>query len=68
MNIEPDTYNIDANLIEAAITKKLKPSCEPLWSTFSMDTITAIANKYNLKVIIDGAQSFGSTLKEPIVI
>ena len=29
VDIEPDTYNMDANLIEAAITKKKqKPSCQ----------------------------------------
>jgi UDP-2-acetamido-2-deoxy-ribo-hexuluronate aminotransferase len=63
VDIEPDTYNIDANLIEAAITKKTKaimPVClygQPA----DMSTIQVIADKYNLKVIIDGAQSFGST-------
>jgi UDP-2-acetamido-2-deoxy-ribo-hexuluronate aminotransferase len=28
-----------------------------------MDEINQIAKKYNLKVIVDGAQSFGSTYK-----
>ncbi len=28
-----------------------------------MDEIDQIAKKYNLKVIVDGAQSFGSTYK-----
>ena len=63
VDIEPDTYNIDANLIEKAITKKTK-AIMPV-SLFGqpadMDKIQAIADKYNLKVIIDGAQSFGST-------
>ena len=63
IDIEPDTYNIDANLIEAAITKKTK-AIMPVslyGQPADMDAIKAIADKYNLKVIIDGAQSFGST-------
>ena len=63
VDIEPDTYNIDANLIEKAITKKTK-AIMPVslyGQPADIDVIQAIANKYNLKVIIDGAQSFGST-------
>ena len=65
VDIEPDTFNIDANLIEAAITKNTK-AIMPV-SLFgqpaNLDHIQIIANKHNLKVIIDGAQSFGSTYK-----
>jgi len=63
VDIEPDTYNINANLIEAAITKKTK-AIMPVslyGQPADMDAIQTIADKYNLKVIIDGAQSFGST-------
>jgi len=63
VDIEPDTYNIDVNLIEAAITKKTK-AIMPVslyGQPADMDAIQTIADKYNLKVIIDGAQSFGST-------
>lgn len=63
VDIEPDTYNIDANLIEKAITKKTK-AIMPVslyGQPADMDAIQVIADKYNLKVIIDGAQSFGST-------
>ena len=63
IDIEPDTYNIDANLIEAAITSKTK-AIMPV-SLFgqpaNMSAIQSIANKYDLKIIVDGAQSFGST-------
>ena len=63
VDIEPDTFNIDANQIESAITSKTK-AIMPV-SLFGqpsdLDSIQSIANKYNLKVIIDGAQSFGST-------
>ena len=62
VDIEPDTYNINASLIESAITEKTK-AIMPV-SLFGqppdMDAIQLIADKHNLKVIIDGAQSFGS--------
>ena len=64
VDIEVDTYNMDANLIEAAITKKTK-AIMPVslyGQPADMDAIQVVADKYNLKVIIDGAQSFGSTL------
>ena len=65
VDIEPDTYNIDANLIEKAITKKTK-AIMPVslyGQPADIDAIQDIANNYSLKVIIDGAQSFGSTYK-----
>ena len=62
VDIEPDTFNIDANLIESAITSNTK-AIMPV-SLFGqpadLDNIQSIADKHNLKVIIDGAQSFGS--------
>ena len=65
VDIESDTFNINVNLIEAAITKKTK-AIMPV-SLFGqpadMDAIYSIAKKYNLKVIVDGAQSFGSIYK-----
>lgn len=65
VDIEHDTYNIDANLIERAITKKTK-AIMPVslyGQPADMDVIKVIAKKYNLKVIVDGAQSFGSIYK-----
>jgi UDP-2-acetamido-2-deoxy-ribo-hexuluronate aminotransferase len=66
VDIESDTFNIDANLIEAAITKKTK-AIMPV-SLFGqpadMDAIQLVAKKNNLQVIVDGAQSFGSTYKD----
>jgi UDP-2-acetamido-2-deoxy-ribo-hexuluronate aminotransferase len=63
VDIESGTFNIDANLIEAAITDKTK-AIMPVslyGQPADMNTIQAIADKHNLKVVIDGAQSFGST-------
>ena len=62
--VEPriDTYNINPNLIEAAITKKTKAilpvhlygqACE-------MDTILILAKKYNLFIVEDNAQAQGA--------
>lgn len=63
VDIENDTFNIDANLIEAAITHRTKAiiSVSLYGQPSDIDAIQAIADKYKLKVIIDGAQSFGST-------
>jgi UDP-2-acetamido-2-deoxy-ribo-hexuluronate aminotransferase len=65
VDIEPGTFNIDADLIEAAITKNTKAiiPVSLFGQPADIDRIQIIANKHNLKVIIDGAQSFGSTYK-----
>ena len=66
VDIEPDTYNIDVNLIEKAITNKTK-AIMPVslyGQPADIDVIQSIADKHNLKVIIDGAQSFGSTYND----
>jgi len=63
VDIELDTFNIDANLIEAAITNKTK-AIMPVslyGQPADMNAIQVIADQHNLKVIIDGAQSFGSS-------
>lgn len=63
VDIDEKTYNIDSSKIEAAITSKTK-AIMPVslyGQPADMDAIQAIADKHNLKVIIDGAQSFGST-------
>ncbi|MCH2159776.1 MAG: DegT/DnrJ/EryC1/StrS family aminotransferase [Oleiphilaceae bacterium] len=65
VDIDPKTYNINPALIEAAITEKTK-AIMPVslyGQPADMDEINAIAQKHNLKVIIDGAQSFGATYK-----
>ncbi|MBK8451888.1 MAG: DegT/DnrJ/EryC1/StrS family aminotransferase [Thiofilum sp.] len=65
VDIEPDTCNIAAHLIEAKITEKTK-AIMPVslyGQPADMDEINAIAAKYNLPVIEDAAQSFGATYK-----
>lgn len=63
VDIDEKTYNIDPNKIEEKITSKTK-AIMPVslyGQPANMEKIQDIANKHNLKVIIDGAQSFGST-------
>ena len=63
VDIDEKTYNIDPNKIEEKITSKTKAiiPVSLYGQPANMDKINEIAKKYNLKVIIDGAQSFGST-------
>ncbi|MDX2506496.1 MAG: DegT/DnrJ/EryC1/StrS family aminotransferase [Gammaproteobacteria bacterium] len=66
VDIEESTFNIDASKIESAITDKTK-AIMPVslyGQPANMDEINTIAKKYNLKVIVDGAQSFGATYKQ----
>lgn len=63
VDIEPDTCNIDASLIEAAITGRTK-AIMPVslyGQVADMDEINAIAARHGLAVIEDAAQSFGAT-------
>jgi UDP-2-acetamido-2-deoxy-ribo-hexuluronate aminotransferase len=63
VDIEPVTFNIDVNRIEAAITPRTK-ALLPV-SLFGQmpdyDCVNAIAARHGLAVIEDGAQSFGAT-------
>jgi len=65
VDIDEKTYNIDASKIEEKITKKTK-AIMPVslyGQPAELDAIQLLADKHNLKVIIDGAQSFGATYK-----
>ncbi len=65
VDIEPDTFNIDVNRVEAAITSRTKAiipvhlfglACE-------IDAVLEIAARHGLKVLEDAAQAFGGTSK-----
>lgn len=63
VDIEPDTYNIDVQQIERAITPRTK-AIIPVNLFGQMPdyaAINAIAEKHHLFVIEDAAQSFGAT-------
>ena len=65
VDIEPDTCNINAELISSKITEKTKAIMPvSLYGQPSdMDEINDIAEKHGLTVIEDAAQSFGATYK-----
>ena len=66
VDIDKDTYNIDASRIKAAITTKTK-AIMPVslyGQCADFDEINALAKAYNLPVIEDAAQSFGATYKD----
>ena len=58
--------NMNADLIEKAITKKTKAIMPVHWTgrMCDMDKICKIAKKYNLKIIEDSAQGMGSYFKK----
>lgn len=66
VDIDEETYNIDASQIEGALTAQTK-AIIPI-SLFGqcadMDTINAIGSKHNIPIIEDGCQSFGARYKE----
>ncbi|MEO1386159.1 MAG: DegT/DnrJ/EryC1/StrS family aminotransferase [Cyanobacteria bacterium J06634_6] len=65
VDIEAGSFNIDASLIEAAITPKTKAiiPVHLYGNPAAIAQIKAIATKHNLKVIEDCAQSFGAVYK-----
>ncbi|MPR36777.1 DegT/DnrJ/EryC1/StrS family aminotransferase [Salmonirosea aquatica] len=64
VDIDPDTFNINPDLIEAAIT----PDTEAIMATHvygnpcAVEEIEKIARQYSLRVIYDSAHGFGVTL------
>ncbi len=65
VDVEVDTCNLDARLIEAAITPRTR-AIMPVslyGQPADMDEINAIAARHGVPVIEDGAQSFGAEYK-----
>lgn len=65
IDIRPDTMNMDEKLIEAAITPKTRVIVPVHYAGVAceMDTIMAIAQKYQLKVVEDAAQGVDASYK-----
>jgi len=65
VDIDPDTYNIDVEKVEAAITDKTAAIMPVHFAgrPADMDAIKQLAEKHNLKVIEDAAQAWGSEWK-----
>jgi len=64
VDIRPDTFNIDENLIEEKITKKTKAimPVHLFGQPADMGTIMDVAQRYNLKVIEDACQAMGASI------
>ncbi len=65
VDIDPLTYNLDASLLEAAITPRTKAiiPVSLYGQCADYDAINAIAERYGISVIEDAAQSFGASYK-----
>ena len=65
VDVDPSTFNLDPNLLEAAITKKTKAivAVSLFGQCPDMDAINDVAGRYGIPVIEDAAQSFGATYK-----
>ena len=64
VDIDPHTFNLDPKKIDAKISKKTKAilPVHLFGLPADMPSLLAVANRYNLPVIEDAAQSFGATL------
>ena len=65
IDIEPDTYLIDAKKIEAAITPRTRAICPVhlFGLVADMDMIRAIADRHGLIVVEDACQAHGATFR-----
>jgi CDP-4-dehydro-6-deoxyglucose reductase, E1 len=65
IDAELATYNIRADLIEAAITERTRAIviAHTLGNPFDLDTVMAVAKKHNLRVVEDCCDALGGTYK-----
>lgn len=65
VDVDPRTYNLDPQLLEAAITPRTKAiiPVSLYGQCADYDAINTIAARYGIPVIEDAAQSFGATYK-----
>lgn len=65
VDVNPKTYNLDVEKLEAAITPRTKAiiPVSLYGQCADFDAINAVATKYGIPVIEDAAQSFGATYK-----
>lgn len=59
VDVRPDTFNMDADLVEAAITERTRAICVVHYAGVAadMDAIMEIAERHNLIVVEDAAQA-----------
>ncbi len=65
VDVEPDTFNIDVDAIEAAITPATRAVMIPslIGNLPDWDRIAALARKHDLLVVEDSADTLGATLR-----
>jgi dTDP-4-amino-4,6-dideoxygalactose transaminase len=66
VDIDPETFNINADLISQKITKKTKAiiTVHLYGQPAEMQQIYSIAKKYNIKIVEDAAQAHGASYNE----
>lgn len=66
VDVEPDTFNIDANQVESLITPQTKAMMIPnlLGNLPDWKKLRELADKYNLLVIEDSADTLGATIND----
>lgn len=65
VDVDPGTYNIDVNQVEAKITPQTKVIMPVHFAGLpvDLDPLYALAKKYNLRVVEDAAHAIGSSYK-----
>jgi len=65
VDVEPDTFNLDAKRIQAAITSRTRAICPVhlFGLPADMDAITAIADRHGLVIVEDACQAHGATYR-----
>jgi len=69
VDVDPQTFNIDPENVEAAITSRTK-SILPVHlygQPCDMDAIVDLANRHDLAIVEDCAQAIGATYREQVV-
>lgn len=69
VDVDINTHNIDAELVEAAITPKTKAImlAHTLGNPFNLDKIKALCDKYNLWLVEDCCDALGATYNNQLV-
>ena len=69
VDVDKYTHNIDASLIEAAISPKTKAImlAHSLGNPFNLDVVTALCKKHNLWLVEDCCDALGTTYKGQMV-
>ena len=69
IDVDIPTYNIRADLVEAAITPRTRAImvAHTLGNPFDLETIMAVAKKHNLYVVEDTCDALGATYKGQLV-